>query len=54
MSYCGYLVGNTFMAGQCFGLPVALVKWVAKSAVPQQNFKAGRRFSAGAKMVLTV
>lgn len=36
MSYWGYLVGNTFMAGQCYGLSMDLVKWVANSTIPRK------------------
>lgn len=44
MSYWGYLVGNTFMAGQCYGLSMDLVKWVANSTL-SKKYKAGHEDS---------
>lgn len=44
MAYWGYLVGDTFMAGQCYGLCMDLVKWVAANSavVPtKKKYKAG-------------
>ncbi|KAI7878728.1 uncharacterized protein EV154DRAFT_576406 [Mucor mucedo] len=51
MSYWGYLVGNTFMAGQCYGLSMDLVKWVANSTLTQK-YKAGHEDSQVQKWFL--
>ncbi|KAI8061082.1 hypothetical protein BC940DRAFT_310778 [Gongronella butleri] len=44
MSYWGYLVGNTFMGGECYGLSFDLVQWVATNDVPA-TYKAGHEDS---------
>lgn len=36
MAYWGYLVGDTFMGGLCYGLSFDLVQWVAKSPIPRR------------------
>lgn len=37
MSYWGYLVGNTFMGGECYGLSFDLVKWIHNSNITRKN-----------------
>ncbi|KAI8085533.1 hypothetical protein BDF21DRAFT_397495 [Thamnidium elegans] len=44
MTYWGYLVGNTFMAGQCYGLSMDLVRWVANSTI-SKKYKYGHEDS---------
>ncbi|GAA5805494.1 hypothetical protein EDC94DRAFT_603562 [Helicostylum pulchrum] len=44
MTYWGYLVGNTFMAGQCYGLSMDLVRWVANSSI-SKKYKFGHEDS---------
>lgn len=44
MSYWGYLVGDTFMGGLCYGLSFDLVQWVAKAPIPRK-YKEGHEDS---------
>ncbi|KAI8985092.1 hypothetical protein BDB01DRAFT_850152 [Pilobolus umbonatus] len=44
MSYWGFLVGDTFMGGTCYGLSYDLMKWVASSPIPEV-YKRGREDS---------
>jgi hypothetical protein len=44
MSYWGYLVGETFMGGECYGLSFDLVDWVAESPIPKR-YKEGNEDS---------
>lgn len=44
MSYWGYLVGETFMGGECYGLSFDLVEWVARSPIPKR-YKEGHEDS---------
>lgn len=44
MLYWGYLVGNTFMGGECYGLSFDLVKWVSTSQTAQK-YKTGHEDS---------
>lgn len=36
MSYWGYLVGDTFMGGLCYGLSFDLVEWIADAPIPRR------------------
>lgn len=44
MSYWGYLVGDTFMGGECYGLSYDLASWVASSPIPKR-YKSGHEDS---------
>lgn len=44
MTYWGYLVGNTFMAGECYGLSMDLVQWIAHAEIPRR-YKNGHEDS---------
>jgi hypothetical protein len=44
LSYWGYLVGNTFMAGECYGLSFDLIKWIHDSPIPKM-YKNGHEDS---------
>jgi hypothetical protein len=44
MLYWGYLVGDTFMGGECYGLSFDLVKWVSTSHTAQR-YKEGHEDS---------
>ncbi|KAJ2956570.1 hypothetical protein NQZ79_g7616 [Umbelopsis isabellina] len=44
MLYWGYLVGDTFMGGECYGLSFDLVKWVSTSHTAQR-YKSGHEDS---------
>lgn len=44
MLYWGYLVGNTFMGGECYGLSFDLVKWISTSQTAQK-YKTGHEDS---------
>ncbi|CAO3618220.1 unnamed protein product [Cunninghamella echinulata] len=44
MTYWGYLVGDTFMGGECYGLSFDLVNWIKKSNV-SRKYKNGHEDS---------
>ncbi|KAI9360317.1 hypothetical protein BD770DRAFT_471534 [Pilaira anomala] len=44
MTYWGYLVGNTFMAGECYGLSMDLVQWISHAEIPRR-YKNGHEDS---------
>ncbi|KAI7889683.1 uncharacterized protein EV154DRAFT_466840 [Mucor mucedo] len=44
MSYWGYLVGDTFMGGLCYGLSFDLVEWIADAPIPRR-YKSGHEDS---------
>ncbi|ORX44752.1 hypothetical protein DM01DRAFT_1340283 [Hesseltinella vesiculosa] len=44
MSYWGFLVGNTFMGGECYGLSFDLVQWVATNEIAAK-YKVGHEDS---------
>ncbi|KAG2180587.1 hypothetical protein INT44_003591 [Umbelopsis vinacea] len=44
MLYWGYLVGDTFMGGECYGLSFDLVQWVSTSQTAQK-YKSGHEDS---------
>lgn len=44
MTYWGFLVGNTFMGGECYGLSFDLVKWIKNSSIARK-YKKGHEDS---------
>lgn len=44
MTYWGFLVGNTFMGGECYALSFDLVKWIHNSTIPRK-YKNGHEDS---------
>lgn len=44
MTYWGYLVANSFMGGECYGLSFDLVKWIHNSPIPRK-YKEGHEDS---------